>query len=295
MPGHFIVRVGTGSGVLVDPFGGGTRLTVDDCRRKVQSMSEGKLRWRAEFLRPTGVAVIAERVLHNLAGCYGRAQDEAGRFRVLTFLSALRPDEPENFLQRAEVAEELGVRDLAQRVYAEIVERFPRRSRRRPRSTGWPTATAAASRLPSSTDGGAAAPQGLRARRRPLGLQRLLKSPVEVAIAATREAGEVLLSHFGAIEPSSVVEKAKNDVVSRADQESEAVLRRVLLGAFPSDVFLGEETGMSAQTRRPRRGSATRSTGRPTSSAASRTSPSRSRGRRAVSWARSRSASSGTR
>ena len=66
-----------------------------------------------------------------------------------------------------------------------------------------------------------------------------------MAIAATREAGEVLLSHFGAIEPSSVVEKAKNDVVSRADQESEAVLRRVLLGAFPSDVFLGEETGMS--------------------------------------------------
>jgi regulator of sirC expression with transglutaminase-like and TPR domain len=88
-------------------------------------MSGGKLRWRSEFLRPTGVAVIAERVLHNLAGCYGRAHDEAGRFRVLTFLSALRPDEPENFLQRAEVAEELGVRDLAQQVYAEIVERFP--------------------------------------------------------------------------------------------------------------------------------------------------------------------------
>jgi len=125
LPGHFIVRVGTGPGVLVDPFGGGSRLTVDECRRKVQSMSGGKLRWRAEFLRPTGVAVIAERVLHNLAGCYGRAHDEAGRFRVLTFLSALRPDEPENFLQRAEVAEELGVRDLAQRVYAEIVERFP--------------------------------------------------------------------------------------------------------------------------------------------------------------------------
>ncbi len=125
LPGHFIVRVGAAPGVLVDPFGGGSRLTVDECRRKVQSMSAGKLRWRSEFLQPTGVAVIAERVLHNLAGCYGRAHDEAGRFRVLTFLSALRPDEPENFLQRAEVAEELGVRDLAQRVYAEIVERFP--------------------------------------------------------------------------------------------------------------------------------------------------------------------------
>jgi myo-inositol-1(or 4)-monophosphatase len=72
-----------------------------------------------------------------------------------------------------------------------------------------------------------------------------LKSPVDAAIAAAKEAGEVLLSHFGSIEPSAVVEKAKNDVVSHADKESEAVLRRVLLGAHPSDVFLGEETGLS--------------------------------------------------
>jgi myo-inositol-1(or 4)-monophosphatase len=47
------------------------------------------------------------------------------------------------------------------------------------------------------------------------------------------------------MDPAQVEEKAKNDVVSRADHESEAVCRRVLLGAFPSDRFLGEETGMS--------------------------------------------------
>jgi myo-inositol-1(or 4)-monophosphatase len=72
-----------------------------------------------------------------------------------------------------------------------------------------------------------------------------LTRPVDVAIAAAKEAGKVLLGHFGSIEPSAVVEKAKNDVVSQADGESEAVLRRVLLGAHPSDVFLGEETGLS--------------------------------------------------
>ncbi len=72
-----------------------------------------------------------------------------------------------------------------------------------------------------------------------------MTSPLEVAVAAAKEAGEVLLSRFGSIEPSSVVEKAKNDVVSQADRESEALLRRALLGAFPSDVFLGEETGLS--------------------------------------------------
>ena len=71
-----------------------------------------------------------------------------------------------------------------------------------------------------------------------------MKSPVDTAIAAAKESGEVLLSHFGSIEPSAVVEKAKNDVVSHADKESEAVLRRVLLGAHPSDVFLGEGDGV---------------------------------------------------
>jgi regulator of sirC expression with transglutaminase-like and TPR domain len=125
MPGHFIVRVGSSPGVLANPFAGGARITVDECRRKLEGMSGGKLPWRPDFLRGIGVAAMTERVLHNLAGAYGRQNDEAGRFRVLTFLSALRPDEPDNLFQRAEIAETLGVRDLAERVYAEIVERFP--------------------------------------------------------------------------------------------------------------------------------------------------------------------------
>ena len=58
--------------------------------------------------------------------------------------------------------------------------------------------------------------------------------PVDAAIAAAREAGEVLLGHFGRLDPARVEEKAKNDVVSIADRESEAVIRRVLLGAFPA-------------------------------------------------------------
>jgi len=69
--------------------------------------------------------------------------------------------------------------------------------------------------------------------------------PLETAVEAAEEAGEVLLESFGALDPSDVAEKAKNDMVSRADRESEQALRRVLLGAFPHDLFLGEETGMS--------------------------------------------------
>jgi len=125
LPGHFIVRVGLPPGTLADPFAGGVPLTVDDCRRKVKSLAGGRVPWRAEYLRQLELPALLERVLRNLSGCRGRAGDEAGRFRAVTFLSALRPDEPENLLSRAELAEELGVRGLARKVWAEIVERFP--------------------------------------------------------------------------------------------------------------------------------------------------------------------------
>jgi regulator of sirC expression with transglutaminase-like and TPR domain len=125
LPGHFIVRVGPPPGTLADPFAGGVPLTVDDCRRKVKSLADGRVPWRAEYLRQLELPALLERLLRNLSGCRGRAGDEAGRFRAVTFLSALRPDEPENLLSRAELAEELGVRGLARAVWAEIVERFP--------------------------------------------------------------------------------------------------------------------------------------------------------------------------
>ena len=125
LPGHFIVRVGPPPGTLADPFAGGVPLTVDDCRRKVKALAGGRVPWRADYLRQMETPALLERVLRNLSGCRGRTGDEAGRFRAVTFLSALRPDEPENLLSRAELAEELGVRGLAREVWAEIVERFP--------------------------------------------------------------------------------------------------------------------------------------------------------------------------
>jgi regulator of sirC expression with transglutaminase-like and TPR domain len=125
LPGHFIVRVGPPPGTLADPFAGGVPLTVEDCRRKVKALAGGHVPWRADYLRQMEIPALLERVLRNLSGCRGRTGDEAGRFRAVTFLSALRPDEPENLLSRAELAEELGVRGLAREVWAEIVERFP--------------------------------------------------------------------------------------------------------------------------------------------------------------------------
>ena len=68
-----------------------------------------------------------------------------------------------------------------------------------------------------------------------------------VAIEATRLAAADTLRWFGAA--SLVVDrKADDSPVTQADRAAEAILRRELLGAFPDDAFLGEETGGSPGT-----------------------------------------------
>ncbi|MFN7987762.1 MAG: inositol monophosphatase family protein [Thermoanaerobaculia bacterium] len=66
---------------------------------------------------------------------------------------------------------------------------------------------------------------------------------LDAAVEAARRAGDLLLGYFGSLEPSEVEEKGRNDVVSRADRESEALVKELLLGAFPGDLFVGEEGG----------------------------------------------------
>ena len=69
--------------------------------------------------------------------------------------------------------------------------------------------------------------------------------PLDAAVEAARRAGDLLLGHFGSLDPSEVEEKGRNDVVSRADRESEALVKELLLGAFPGDLFVGEEGGVT--------------------------------------------------
>ncbi|MCE9631280.1 MAG: inositol monophosphatase [Planctomycetia bacterium] len=65
------------------------------------------------------------------------------------------------------------------------------------------------------------------------------------AIAAARLAGAETLRWFGAA--ALVVDtKADQSPVTQADRAAEAILRRELLGGFPDDAFLGEETGATA-------------------------------------------------
>ena len=67
----------------------------------------------------------------------------------------------------------------------------------------------------------------------------------DACVAAARVGGEVLLGYFRKLDPATITEKSKNDVVSEADRAAEAAIRAELDFRFPQYGFLGEETGGS--------------------------------------------------
>ncbi|HEY0239397.1 MAG TPA: inositol monophosphatase [Friedmanniella sp.] len=62
--------------------------------------------------------------------------------------------------------------------------------------------------------------------------------------ALVREAGALAMAHFGRLATLVVHRKGARDVVSEADTEVEDLVRARIREAFPSDGFLGEETGL---------------------------------------------------
>lgn len=124
LPAHFIARVGGEGGVYVDPFAGGDPLTVADCQRLVARLSQGRLGWRDEMLRPATTRELLERVLRNLMNSHGREDDLPRLYQLTRLAGVLLPDSPEPLLLRAGVAEKAGFSRVATQAYAEVLDRF---------------------------------------------------------------------------------------------------------------------------------------------------------------------------
>lgn len=71
----------------------------------------------------------------------------------------------------------------------------------------------------------------------------MLEKERDACLSAARAGGEVLKGFFRRLDPASITEKSRNDLVSEADRASEALIQRRLADAFPSYGFLGEEGG----------------------------------------------------
>src|SRR3989344_7152080 len=68
---------------------------------------------------------------------------------------------------------------------------------------------------------------------------------LEVAIKAALEAGKILEKYF----ETEILKNVKEDksIVTIADGESEEVIKKIILDAFPTHSILGEETGMTGK------------------------------------------------
>ena len=74
---------------------------------------------------------------------------------------------------------------------------------------------------------------------------------LEVARGAAKAAGQVLLRYYGSA--YRVTEKSADNPVTIADLESNEVLKSTILGAFPSDGWLSEETADSDERLKQKR------------------------------------------
>jgi myo-inositol-1(or 4)-monophosphatase len=71
----------------------------------------------------------------------------------------------------------------------------------------------------------------------------MYESQTDACTAAARAGGALLKTYFRTLDPSTISEKSKNDLVSEADRASEATIQAILQERFPQHGFLGEESG----------------------------------------------------
>ena len=94
LPGHFIV--GAPGGILIDPAGGGRRLTPDDCQALMRrSLGEGVL-FNVGMLRPAGRRDILTRVLRNLRAAHLAARDWPAALGAVELLAVIEPIDPDH-------------------------------------------------------------------------------------------------------------------------------------------------------------------------------------------------------
>jgi len=94
LPGHFIV--GGPDQLLMDPAGGGRRLTLDDCQALLRrSLGEGVL-FHAGMLRPLGRRQILARVLRNLRSAHLTRRDWPAALGIVELLAVVEPTDPDH-------------------------------------------------------------------------------------------------------------------------------------------------------------------------------------------------------
>jgi len=94
LPGHFIV--GTPWGTLLDPAGGGRRLTPDDCQALLRRSLGERVLFHSGMVRPVGRRDILARVLRNLRSVHLAERDWPAALGAVDLLAVIEPTDPEH-------------------------------------------------------------------------------------------------------------------------------------------------------------------------------------------------------
>ncbi len=106
LPGHFIVRIQVGNvgnvGIegdangfvlYLDPFHRGALLSEEDCKARVQTVTQGRLPFDPAFLNPVSNRYILTRMLNNLKNFYASSNDAERAAYVIERLLVLNPQD----------------------------------------------------------------------------------------------------------------------------------------------------------------------------------------------------------
>ena len=91
MPGHFLVRVKSGSeDILVDPFHRGILLSEQECARRLQEIVGNTVAWDKRYVAGVSGRELIKRILRNLGAIYAAANDYERVSRVDEWINALQ-------------------------------------------------------------------------------------------------------------------------------------------------------------------------------------------------------------
>jgi regulator of sirC expression with transglutaminase-like and TPR domain len=133
-PGHFLVRLRLRGGMLVlDPFGGGAPLSVDELRERLERVIPKGLSDKVparelpleQFLEPASPRQILARLLRNLKAIYREADQPERQLQVLNRMLVVAPDANAELRDRGIVYQRLECYRAALQDLSQYVEREP--------------------------------------------------------------------------------------------------------------------------------------------------------------------------
>ncbi len=123
LPGHFIL--GAPGGVLIDPAGGGRRLTPDDCQALLRRTLGEHVLFHAGMLRPIGKRRIIARVLRNLRAAHLERRDWPAAYGAVSLLEVLEPTDPDHGRDRGLLLGRMGRFSEAVALLGQYLEERP--------------------------------------------------------------------------------------------------------------------------------------------------------------------------